>query len=137
MKGQTSDRKKAKVKYPVKYYKRSKHHHIIIRENKDTNVSVGITHSPKRGNHKNIPLEVNPNPSDSTQAYILDYPVKDRTELYEKSKRKLNIHESDYAKVEKVGKKKPQDMSKKNKRGAVADAIRRIEAISTKFIALT
>lgn len=60
-----SDRKESSIKYPIKYYKRSKHHHIIIRENKDTNISVGITHNPKRGNHKNIPLEVNPDSSDS------------------------------------------------------------------------
>lgn len=47
----------------------------------------------------------------------------DRPELYEKSKKQLKIHESDYAKVEKIGKKKPQDMSKKNKRGAVIEII--------------
>lgn len=102
-----------KEKYPIEFYKRSRHHHAIINEDSETKISVGITHSPKRGKHKNIPLEVNPDSSDPRKSYIQDYPTKDRLELYENSRKAMKIDESDYTKLERVGKKKPQDMSKK------------------------
>lgn len=103
----------AASKYPILSYRRSKHNHVIVREDKDTKISIGITHAARSGHHKNISLNVNPNPNDQRKAYLLNYPTKDRSKLYNDNKKNLRIDPSDYSTVERIGAKKPQDMSKK------------------------
>lgn len=101
------------VKYPILSYRRSKHNHVIVREDKDTKISIGITHAPYCGHHKNVPLNINPDSKDQREAYLLNYPTKDRSQLYTNTKRPLKLDPSDYPAVERIGAKPPQDMSKK------------------------
>ena len=70
---------RAKETYPhfrfLKYKegpKNNRHRHpkIILEKENDTYHYMGMTESPKRGRHKNIPLLQNPKRGDSRPAYV-------------------------------------------------------------------
>lgn len=48
------------------------HPTIAVGENGNKIANIGITHQAKRGHHKNIALNSNPNPKDQRTAYIRD-----------------------------------------------------------------
>ncbi len=68
-----------KVEYPhfrfLKYKEgpkgnKRRHPKIILRKEEDTYHYMGMTESPKRGRHRNIPLSQNPKAFDSRPAYV-------------------------------------------------------------------
>ncbi len=103
------------AKYPIRYYKGSRHHHVIVKEINNKNLSIGITHDDKSGHHKNIKLNKNPNPNDDSDSHLLFYPQIDYKKYYGKIENDFKIDESDYPKVEKIAQKKPQDITLKEK----------------------
>ena len=52
--------------------KKSKHPKLIVDEEGDKFGFMGLTKSPKRGNHNNIPLSQNPQRGHSEKSYIRD-----------------------------------------------------------------
>ena len=61
--------------------KKAKHPKLIVKETKTEYGFMGLTESPKRGHHKNIPLRKNPDPKNPNPAYLRDelrYDTKDR-----------------------------------------------------------
>lgn len=50
--------------------KKARHPKLIVEEKNETVGYMGLTESPKRGHHKNIELEVNPQKGNSNTAYI-------------------------------------------------------------------
>lgn len=60
--------------------KKAKHPKLIVDENKTSYGFMGLTESPKRGHHSNIPLNKNPKKGYKGKAYIrneLRYDIKD------------------------------------------------------------
>lgn len=55
-----------------KAVKKGKHPKLIVEETKDDFGFMGLTKSPKRGNHNNIPLSKNPRAGNKEKAYIRD-----------------------------------------------------------------
>ena len=51
---------------------KGKHPSLVVGENEDTYANLGLTHSAKRGHHKNIELSKNPNPKDKKKSYVRD-----------------------------------------------------------------
>lgn len=106
--------KKQQCPMDIKYYKKSKHLHIIVRDVDDNaHLSIGITHSPKSGHHNNILLTRNVEVSDNKNSYILRRPIVDYKNSYKKSNKNISIPIDDIPKIKKVATKKPQDMRKK------------------------
>ena len=52
--------------------KKAKHPKLIVDETKSEFGFMGLTESPKRGHHKNIPLSKNPKQGDSRKAFVRD-----------------------------------------------------------------
>lgn len=50
--------------------KKAKHPKLIVEKDNDQYGFMGLTESPKRGNHKNLPLSKNPQKGKSHPAYI-------------------------------------------------------------------
>ncbi len=48
------------------------HPALAVGKNGKTIANIGLTHNKKRGHHKNIPLDQNPNPRDKRTAYLRD-----------------------------------------------------------------
>lgn len=80
------------------------HPHIIVDNLQNNHVSVGVTHSPKKGkNNPNIPLEVNPT-GGKEQAYIRRQGTVAPKQKYT-GERKGVMTEKDKAKADKIGAK--------------------------------
>ena len=52
--------------------KNGKHPSIVVGEEDNKYANLGLTHSKKRGHHKNIELSRNPNKNDSQISYVRD-----------------------------------------------------------------
>lgn len=52
--------------------KKAKHPKLIVDEKKDNYGFMGLTESPKRGHHKNIELQKNPQSGKANKAYLRD-----------------------------------------------------------------
>lgn len=48
------------------------HPSLVVGENQNTYANLGLTHSAKRGHHKNTRLSKNPNPKDKKVSYVRD-----------------------------------------------------------------
>ena len=62
--------------------KRAKHPKLIVDESRNEFVFMGLTESPKRGHHKNIPLSKNPRKGDQRTAYIRDEVRRDSKSFF-------------------------------------------------------
>lgn len=52
--------------------KKARHPKVIMSKKDDTYDFIGLTESPKRGHHKNIPLSKNPQKGNSSPSYFRD-----------------------------------------------------------------
>lgn len=55
-----------------KNQKNGKHPSLVVGENATQFANFGLTHSSKRGHHKNIKLSENPNKKDNKPSYVRD-----------------------------------------------------------------
>ena len=81
-------------------------HPALVVEDKNKFANIGLTHSAKRGHHKNIELSKNPNVKDSKKAYLRD-------DLQFDDKQKLNEILSNYKLSKKDIKKVYEIINKK------------------------
>ena len=88
--------------------KRVRHPKLIVETTEKTNKFMGLTSSPKKGHHSNIPLEKNPQKGKKGKAYI-------RKEIREKTKDNFDEILKDY-KLSKKDKQKIIDYLEKNKK---------------------
>jgi len=86
---------------------KGKHPSLVVGENKNTYANLGLTHSQKRGHHKNIELEKNPNPKDKKKSFVrndLQYDDKKYLKTVFKDYKKLS--DKDIEKISKIINKK-------------------------------
>ncbi len=75
---------------------RGKHHpKLIVDETPDKYGFMGLTHSPKRGNHKNIELKHNPQKEKEGKAYIRKELRYDSKQNFSAVLKKYKISEED------------------------------------------
>lgn len=84
------------------------HPHIVVDTVDGKNVSVGITHSKKKGKkHNNIPLEHNPL-GEREQSYMLKQGTVDKKQNYSSTKTTGKLTEKDNEKAKQIGEKAKQ-----------------------------
>ncbi len=86
---------------------KGKHPSLVVGENKNTFANLGLTHSEKRGRHKNIKLSHNPNPKDSRTSYVRDdLQYDDKNHLKKVLKDYNKLTQEDIDKIYKIINKK-------------------------------
>ena len=91
-------------------HKRSKHPKLIVDETREELGFIGLTESPKRGNHKNIPLDKNPKKGDKRPAYIGDELRYDKKTKFEEILKDYNLSDKDIDKILKYVKKQKKEI---------------------------
>ena len=87
--------------------KKAKHPKLIVDEEQDNYGFMGLTEAPKRGHHKNIELNKNPQKGKSNKAYLRDELRYDSKRNFSKVLEEYNLSEEDkLAVIEYIKKKK-------------------------------
>ena len=79
--------------------KKSKHPKLIVDETRDDFGFMGLTKSPKRGNHNNIPLKQNPQKGHTEKSYIRDELRYDKKQNFSERLKDYNITPEDEARI--------------------------------------
>lgn len=90
--------------------KKAKHPKLIVDENNIEYGFMGLTKSPKRGNHKNIELENNPQKNKTEKSYIRNELRYDNKNFFSEVLKDYNLSDTDKRKIIKYLEKR-----KKNK----------------------
>lgn len=105
-------KKKSNFKKGFRKNKRIKHPTYLIDENGRMYQYIGITHSSKTGDSKNIPLKQNPNPKDNRRAYIRPVVDEDKPENFSRRMKDWRFSVEDRETVKQIiddyKKKKPR-----------------------------
>ena len=83
-------------------HKRAKHPKLIVDEDDGHFGFMGLTESPKRGNHKNVPLNDNPKQGDKRKAYIRKEIRYDCKSKFEEILNDYSLSERDLIKIMKL-----------------------------------
>lgn len=99
-------RKNNKRKFKERFYSHGKansgHPTYVFAKQGDEFWFVGITHSNITDNMSNIPLDVNPNPSDKRPAFIRPRVGRDHYKSFGRNQKTWKFADSDKGKVKKV-----------------------------------
>ena len=79
--------------------KKLKHPKLIVDKQKETVTYMGLTESPKRGHHKNIELEKNPQKGNSKKAYLRGELRQDSIDNFGEVLKDYNLSNKDKKKV--------------------------------------
>ncbi len=85
---------------------RENHPSLVIGENGNNYANLGLTHSPKRGHHKNTELSKNPNTKDKKTSYIRDDLKYDKKENLKVILKDYKLSSKDVDKILKIINKK-------------------------------
>lgn len=91
-------------KSEFRFNRRRKHPAYVYKEVNGKYYSILITHAKQTRNKKNIELHQNPNPKDSSKAYLIKSVVSDKTSSYDKPKRGWFFNRNDKRKVKRIKK---------------------------------
>jgi len=86
--------------------KRKNHPAIVVGEEDNSYLNLGLTHSKKRGHHNNIPLSKNPNSNDNSVAYVRNTLQIDDKKYLKKVLSHYQLSEDDFEKIYKIIKKR-------------------------------
>lgn len=103
-------------------HKRSGHPAYIYAKVGDEFIFLGITHAPITNGMKNIQLDTNPDPSDSSSVYVKRTIESDKANRFSDPYKGWKLSDSDKTKVNKIiksGRKQPK--KRKKKRSAHAE----------------
>lgn len=95
-----------KIRSRFLFNHRTKHPSIVFDDLGTKYGYISITHSKYYKKSKNLPLKVNPEQGNTTQAYILPKPYTDKKKAFSPMKKKMRIDPKDRYKINKV-KKRP------------------------------
>ena len=79
--------------------KKGKHPKLIVDETNEEFGFMGLTESPKRGNHKNIPLSKNPKKGDKRPAYIRNELRYDKKSAFQEILKDYELSNKDIDKI--------------------------------------
>lgn len=92
----------ARIRSKFMFNHRIKHPTIVFEDLGKYYGYIGITHSKRYKGTKNIPLPVNPEYGNKTQAYILPNPRKDKKNAFTPEKKKMRINRKNSYWINKV-----------------------------------
>ena len=82
--------------------KRAKHPKLIVEQRGNQYGFMGLTESPKRGHHSNIPLQDNPQKGRTTPAYIREELRYDSVEHFSEILQDYQLSPRDVRRIEKI-----------------------------------
>ena len=88
----------------IRRNKRTRHPAIIFKKEGHNYWYHGLTHAPETDGIKNIKLNKNPNPNDSTPAYFRPEPQKDNKDMFDEKYDCWKLSKSDKKRMEKYQK---------------------------------
>ncbi len=88
-------KKKSNFRKGFRRNKRIKHPTYVIDEKGNVYRYIGITHSDKTDNIKNVPLKKNPNSQDSRKAYLRPFVEEDEPKNFGRSYKKWSFSSED------------------------------------------